>query len=72
MNQSNQIKINLEQKRVEQYRREKDLERIKTSKASNDLIDYVLKEENSDPLVNEKCINPNPFINQKNSLCKLF
>ena len=72
MNQSNQIKINLEQKRVEQYRREKDLERIKTSKASNDLIDYVLKEENSDPLVNEKCINPNPFMPQKNNICKLF
>ena len=72
MNQPNQRAINVTRIVVEQYRREKDLERIKTSKASNDLIDYVLKEENSDPLVNEKCINPNPFINQKNSLCKLF
>jgi len=72
MNQQNQRAINVTRIMVEQYRREKTLERINTSVASNDLITYVMKEQQSDPLVNEELLKPNPFITKKDKPCKLF
>jgi len=72
MNQQNQRAINVTRIMVEQYRREKTLERINTSVASNDLITYILKEQESDPLVNEKLLNPNLFDKKKDNPCICF
>ena len=62
MNQ--QRHINVTRRMVEQYRREINLERILTSKASNDLISSIINAEKNDPLCNEKILKPNPFQQQ--------
>ena len=53
-------------------RREKEIERMKTSTACNDLIDYITKEQENDALVNDKILaSGNPW-KPKPKPCPLF